>query len=80
MTVEKLQAAEGHDELLQYAMMLNNEVRYSAQGELLGDSTETALVSHAKGLGHTRKDAEHVFPLEAKLPFEKHQKGSPPPP
>lgn len=70
MTVEKLQAAEGHDELLQYAMMLNNEVRYSAQGELLGDSTETALVSHAKGLGHTRKDAEHVFPLEAKLPFD----------
>src|SRR5690606_31131418 len=47
MTVEKLQAAPEQEELLSYAMMLNNEVRIAADKELLGDSTETALVQYA---------------------------------
>jgi len=70
MTVEKFQSIEEQEDLLLQAMMLNNEVRYSAKDELLGDSTETALVSYASGRGNKRKDVESLFPLVGKLPFD----------
>lgn len=70
MTVEKFQAIEGRDDLLLQAMMLNNEVRYSATGELLGDSTETALVTYADKHGASRAASERHFPLISKLPFD----------
>lgn len=70
MTVEKLQAAPGQEELLTYAMMLNNEVRIAADGELLGDSTETALVHYALDEGLTKEAAEEKFPLLQKIPFD----------
>lgn len=69
MTVEKLQAVSGKDDLLHSAMMLNNEVRFSGN-VLLGDSTETALIKYVLALGYTKKAADKKFPLLAKLPFD----------
>lgn len=70
MTVEKIQAAPEKEELLRYAMMLNNEVRFSQDKELLGDSTETALVNYALEKGLSKEDADNQFPLVEKLPFD----------
>ena len=70
MTVEKIRAVAGQEELLGYAMMLNNEVRFSGDKELLGDSTETALVKYAIEKGITKEDADNRFPLLEKLPFD----------
>jgi Ca2+-transporting ATPase len=70
MTVEKIEAAPGHEELLNYSMILNNEVRFSGDNELLGDSTETALVKYALQEGHSKEEADSGFPLLAKLPFD----------
>lgn len=70
MTVEKTQAGTEKEELFRSAMMLNNEVRFSEDGGLLGDSTETALVQYALKNGHSKKDADNLFPLRAKLPFD----------
>lgn len=70
MTVEKLQAVPGKEDWLNYAMMLDNEVRFSQEGELLGDSTETALVKHALEEGYSKAEANATFPLLKKLPFD----------
>lgn len=69
MTVEKVQPIPGKEDLLKYAMLLNNEVKFSEEG-LLGDSTETALIDHALQNGSTKEAADHQFPLLAKLPFD----------
>lgn len=69
MTVEKLQAVPGKEILLKHAMILNNEVRFSEDG-LLGDSTETALVNYALKNGHSKGDADNLFPPLQKLPFD----------
>ena len=68
MTVEKLQAVPGKEDWLNYAMMLDNEVRSSQEGELLGDSTETALVKHALEEGYSKAEANATFPLLKKNP------------
>ncbi|MEJ7740121.1 MAG: cation-translocating P-type ATPase [Chitinophagaceae bacterium] len=70
MTVEKTHAVPEKEELLSYAMILDNEVRFSQENELLGDSTETALVYYAFKKGNTKEDADNQFPLLAKLPFD----------
>jgi Ca2+-transporting ATPase len=70
MTVEKLQPAREHEELLRYAMVVNNDVRFSKDEGLLGDSTETALVKYAFGKGNSKEEADAKFPLVAKLPFD----------
>lgn len=70
MTVEKVKASTGNEVLLQFAMILNNEVRFSDDGNLLGDSTETALVQYALGKGHSKKEADEKFPFTGKLPFD----------
>ena len=70
MTVEKIQAAPEKEELLRYAMVLNNEVRFSQDEGLLGDSTETALVNYAFGKGNSKEEADSLFPLSSKLPFD----------
>jgi Ca2+-transporting ATPase len=69
MTVEKLEAAPGKEDLLKHAMILNNEVKFSEEG-LLGDSTETALVDHALEKGHTKQGSDQQFPFVFKLPFD----------
>ena len=70
MTVEKMQSMEGHEQLLKYAMMLDNEVRFSNDGNILGDSTETALVSYAQKNGIDKAEADNRYPLIEKLPFD----------
>jgi Ca2+-transporting ATPase len=70
MTVEKMQAANGAGDLLKYAMMLDNEVRFAEDGNILGDSTETALVNYATEQGLSKKAADIKFPLLEKLPFD----------
>ncbi|MEP7376867.1 MAG: cation-translocating P-type ATPase [Chitinophagaceae bacterium] len=70
MMVEKIQSASGKEELLKYAMMLSNEVRFSNDDGLLGDSTETALVKYALENGLSKQDADNHFPLLSKLPFD----------
>jgi len=69
MTVEKMQAVPGKEDLLSHAMILNNEVRFSDDG-LLGDATETALVDHALEKGYSKKGADQQYPLVQKLPFD----------
>jgi Ca2+-transporting ATPase len=70
MHVEKVQAETGKEELLQYAMVLANEVRFTEDGVLQGDATETALVEHALQNGRSKKEADEKFPLLEKLPFD----------
>jgi Ca2+-transporting ATPase len=69
MTVEKTTSVAGHEELLKYAMLLNNEVHFSTEG-LMGDSTETALVRHALKNGMTKENADREFPIDSILPFD----------
>ena len=70
MTVEKLHVAPENDELLRHAMLLDNEVRFSEDGNILGDSTETALVNYAFQKGNKKEESERQFPFVAKLPFD----------
>ncbi|HTE27783.1 cation-translocating P-type ATPase [Flavitalea sp.] len=70
MTVEKTKAASEREDLFTYAMLLNNEVRFSADNDLLGDSTETALVKYAITKGKTKEEAGNKFLPVAKLPFD----------
>ena len=70
MTVEKMESMEGQEQLLKYAMMLDNEVRFSKDGHILGDSTETALVSYAQQNGIAKAEADSRYPLIEKIPFD----------
>lgn len=70
MTVERFVPQNEKEELLSNAMMLNNEVRFSAENTLLGDPTETALVSYVQKKGFSKHDADLLFPLINQLPFD----------
>ena len=70
MTVEKMQPALDQEKLLQYAMLLNNEVKFTKDKGLLGDSTETALVDYALKKGITKVEADQCYPFHSKLPFD----------
>ncbi len=70
MTVEKIEASNGSDGLLKYAMVLDNEVRFSEDHQLMGDSTETALVTYALNQGISKQEADSKYPLSGKLPFD----------
>ncbi len=70
MTVEKVDAADGKEELLHHAMILNNEVKFSDEG-LLGDPTETAMATYATDKdGFSLENSQQKFPEVAKLPFD----------
>jgi Ca2+-transporting ATPase len=70
MTVEKVIAQPGEEDLLLHAMMLNNEVRFSREGEMLGDSTEKALVSYAREKGLSRERSARQYAFKGKVPFD----------
>jgi Ca2+-transporting ATPase len=70
MMVEKIRSASENEELLRYAMILSNDVRFSKDDGLLGDSTETALVNYALEKGLSKLEADNLFPLLSKLPFD----------
>lgn len=69
MNVEKLQTVPQKETLLQYAMLLNNELKFSEEG-LLGDSTEVALVKYAIEQGQSKEEADTKFPFVTKFPFD----------
>jgi P-type Ca2+ transporter type 2C len=69
MTVEKIRSVSGAEELLGHAMILDNEVRFTDDGEIFGDSTETALVTYATEKGNSKKDSDKEYPLIGKIPF-----------
>lgn len=70
MTVTNTEAAEGKEELLLHAMMLNNEVKEHDHTEAIGDSTEIALVNHAKEQGYTHEKSVQAHPIVDTLPFD----------
>ena len=70
MTVEKTMSAAGSESLFHSSMILCNEVRFSSDGTLLGDSTETALVAYARSRGISKEQSDKDFPLIKKLPFD----------
>lgn len=70
MTVTNIQAAGEREELMLHAMMLNNEVRKNNHNELIGDSTEIALVNYAKGKGLEYNDSAGQYPITDTLPFD----------
>src|SRR5690606_14653429 len=69
MTVEKIEEVAEENGLLLKAMLLNNEVRFADQ-DLLGDSTETAMVSYALESGLKKGEIENIYPLVFKVPFD----------
>lgn len=70
MTVTEIAAADGQNELLHHAMMLNNELKTNEDGDLLGDSTEKGIVNHVLDQGFVYKKSVEKYPLEAMLPFD----------
>ena len=70
MTLEKIESPPDHESLLHHAMLLNNEVRFSEDGEMLGDSTETAIVKYALDKGSSKENSEKEFPPAGKVPFD----------
>ncbi len=70
MTVEQVKAAEGKEELLTQAMLLNNEVKTNDKGEYAGDPTETAMVKYALDKGLKPAEAKSALPQEGVLPFD----------
>ena len=70
MTVEYTDTAPDKEDLFHHCLMLNNEVKSTESGELLGDSTETALVDYARLKGYFKEVSEKQLPLIGKLPFD----------
>jgi len=70
MTVANTEAAEGKEELLLHAMMLNNEVKENNHDELIGDSTEIAMVNYAGEKGNTHTKSSMAYPIVDTLPFD----------
>ncbi|MES2388868.1 MAG: cation-translocating P-type ATPase [Bacteroidota bacterium] len=70
MTVEKVIPSEGNEELLSRAMMLNNEVLFSENDKLIGDSTETALVEYEINKGQQKAEADEKFPHDKTIHFD----------
>lgn len=70
MTVEKVKVQKDFEDFFNAALMLNNEVQKNEKGELLGDSTETALVEYVERNDLTKEQLGEQFPLIDKLPFD----------
>ncbi|MDR0297142.1 MAG: cation-translocating P-type ATPase [Streptococcaceae bacterium] len=71
MTVEKLWGAT--DETLQI-MSFANDTKIAADGALIGDPTETALVAYSLAQGFDLSQALTDFPRVAELPFDSGRK------
>ena len=70
MTVQKTEVKEGLDELLLTGMIRNNEIRFTEDGKMHGDSTEIAMVRYAEEKGWNWHQAKKDLPLEAMIPFD----------
>ena len=60
--------------LLFEALALSNDAREDNNGDLIGDPTETALFSAAKGHGFIKDILEKVLPRIAEVPFDSERK------
>jgi P-type Ca2+ transporter type 2C len=56
------------------ALALSNDARVDASGKVIGDPTETALLSAAGGLGFKKAELERSCPRVAELPFDSDRK------
>jgi Ca2+-transporting ATPase len=70
MTVERVGAVQGKEDLLHAAMLLSTEVAEGKDGQLLGDSTEVALVRYVLENRERAAEMRVRFPIEEKLPFD----------
>jgi len=69
MRVEALPDESGIRELLARAIALNNDAKVGANGEAVGDATETALLVAALELGVDKQEVDRAWPRVAELPF-----------
>jgi len=69
MRVEALPDESGIRELLARAIALNNDAKVGANGEAVGDATETALLVAALELGVDKQEVDRACPRVAELPF-----------
>jgi len=60
--------------LLMMAMALNNDAAKDANGNLIGDPTETALLVAAENTGFDKKSWEDSHPRVAEIPFDSDRK------
>jgi ATPase, P-type (transporting), HAD superfamily, subfamily IC len=74
LTQNKMTVVEhfGDEDLLSTAMALCNDSGYDADGDLVGDPTETALVVWAESLG--KKELSDQYPRIAEVPFDSERK------
>lgn len=70
MTVEKEWIVPGKETLFYQALLLNNDVHFTGQGEMMGDSTETALIKHASERYGSNEEASRELPPVARIPFD----------
>lgn len=70
MTVEDVESADDKEELLMYAMALNNEVKIDEKDNAIGDPTEIALVNYAAEKDYTSEKSAEELPLKGKIPFD----------
>ncbi|MBN1664069.1 MAG: cation-translocating P-type ATPase [Deltaproteobacteria bacterium] len=70
----------GHKDLLtptaylMAGLALSNDARLEADGNVIGDPTETALYDVARMAGFDKKDLELTWPRVAELPFDSERK------
>ncbi|GEO06235.1 ATPase [Adhaeribacter aerolatus] len=62
------------EELLLICMALNNDVTRNEEGNILGESTETALYEYAAAKNFLRPDWEVKLPRYTELPFDSQRK------
>ena len=60
--------------LLMLAMALSNDAARGAEGNLIGDPTETALLSAAERTGFDKKRWEESYPRVSEIPFDSDRK------
>jgi P-type Ca2+ transporter type 2C len=56
------------------ALSLSNDVQIDSDGQAIGDPTEIALLSLARGKGFEKKRLEAILPRKAEIPFEAERK------
>lgn len=70
----KFETVFGDGKVLLHSMALSNDVTKGEDGNLLGDSTEVALVQYAYKNKIERTELEKMFPRIAELPFDSKRK------
>ncbi|MDP3540998.1 MAG: cation-translocating P-type ATPase [Elusimicrobiota bacterium] len=73
MTVEEVWPPEPEERFYQ-ALALCNDARAGADGAIIGDPTEAALLQAALKNGFDKSDLEKKFPRAAELPFDSERK------